>query len=278
MQTTPNSDVSRKVQLRVKASSLAKQLRRVCLDTPPQPVRVLFTAVGMSVWTHDLSKTMHLFLTDAPLEDYKVKEPCVLLVNPKEFSDVLSTKYREAQVQIKTEANQPITITDKSLNSTTIYPADEDDCAMVPDRWQMPESSSKPGWKTIPQQGNLPGNAICTTRVEINRPELVKAVVDMQVASAPYCEFIFGGFSSVTSGHWTSKTTRSQSVLTCTVETAEKRKDSTQKIGLTDAILTRILSTASGDEFVIHKHSKTPFAIFDCGDMTAVVAETQKGA
>ncbi len=266
---TPNSQVSRSVQLRVKASSLAKQLRRVCLDTPPQPVRVLFTTAGMSVWTHDLAKTMHIFVTDAPLEEYKVKEPCVILVNPKEFADLLSTKFRDSQIQIQTKANQPIMVFDKQSNQAQYYPADEDDCAMVPDRWQMPDSDAQPGWKTIPQMGG----ETCTMRAEVSRSELVKAVVDMQVANAPYCEFHFTKPTTATSGHWGAKTNRSQSRLNCKVEPTGV----SQKVGLTET-LSRVLSIASGDDFVIHKHEKTPFVIIDCGDMTAVVAETKKEA
>jgi len=266
---TPNTHVSRTVRLRVSAKSLANQLRRVCLDTPPQPVRVLFTDAGMSVWTHDLAKTMHVFLSDAPLVDYKVKEPCVLLVNPKEFSDTLALKFKDSQVQIRTEANQEITINDKVGNSSVIYPADEDDCAIVPDHWQIPDSDTKEGWKHIPQKGED-----CTTRVEMSRSELVKAMVDMQVASAPYCEFAFADKhrTVATSGHWTSKTNRSMSKLDCTT------LGSSVSVGLTDDSLTRLLSITTSDDFVFHKHIETPFVVAECGDMVVTLAETQKGA
>lgn len=269
---TPNNDVSRTVQLRVSAKSLANQLRRVCLDTPPQPVRVLFTDAGMSVWTYDLAKTMHVFLTDAPLVDYKVKEPCVLLVNPKEFSDTLALKFKDSQVLIKTQANQEIIIQDKGGNSSVIYPADEDDCAMAPDHWQVPDSDAHPGWKHISQK-----NEVCTTKVEMSRSELVKAMVDMQVASAPYCEFTFADKDKATviSGHWTSKTNRSTSKLDCVTT---HRVGGSLNVGLTDDTLTRLLSITTGDSFIFHKHKDAPFVVVECGDMVMTLAETQKGA
>lgn len=223
----------------------------------------------MSVWTHDLAKTMHVFMSDAPLDDYKVKAPCVLLVNPKELSEILTLKFKDAQVQITTKANDVITIAGKSSGTAQIYPADEDDCAIVPDAWQIPDSDTDPGWKHIPQMDD-----ICTTMVKTTRPELVKAVVDMQVASAPYCEFTFAGNASVTSGHWTSKTNRSQSQLNSTIT---HRVGASQKVGLTSDTLTRLLSITSGDDFTFHKHKETPFIVVECGDMTVTLAETQKG-
>lgn len=269
--TTPNSPVSRTVKVMVRANSLAKQLTRVALDTPSQPVRVLFTKEGMSVWTHDLTKTMHVFLTHAPLEDYKRKEDCIMLVNPKEFADLLSTKFRDQQVRISTEAHKPITIQEKTtkqfVGRVVYHSADEDDCAIVPDRWQMPESRTKPGWKSIPQQGG----ETCTTRIEISRCELVKGVVDMQVANAPYCQFVFTPkVSFVGSGHWGSKTNSSQSVIECKVEGHKNTE-----IGLTNT-LTQVLSMTEGDDFILHKHKATPFVIMECGDMECVVAETTK--
>jgi hypothetical protein len=85
---TPNSEVSRTVTARANASSLSKALKRVVLDKPSSPVRMLLTDDGMSVWTHDISNTMNLLITNSKIDDLKVKEPCVLLLDPDGFSDL----------------------------------------------------------------------------------------------------------------------------------------------------------------------------------------------
>ena len=58
---TPNSDVSRTVKAQLNAHDLGSVLQAVALDNPSSPVRVLLTDDGASVWTHDNSKTIHVF-------------------------------------------------------------------------------------------------------------------------------------------------------------------------------------------------------------------------
>ena len=271
--TTPNSHVSRTVAIKVGASSLAVQLDRVALDSPSEPVKALFTDAGMSVWTHDLAKTMHVFLTNAPLEKFKVKEPCVLLINPREFADLLRLKFGDSQVSITTKANEVITLKDKENNRASYYPADEDDCAIVPDRWEMPQSASKKGWRVIPQHGH----ELCSMRVHIQREYLTRGVVDMEVAKAPYCEFHFSpsGGGTVTSGHWGSKTNQSHSPIQCRVEVSDPTY--THGVVALTNTLTQVLNRSIGDDFILHKHKDTPFVIIEVGDMVCVVAETTKG-
>tara|TARA_R110000851_G_scaffold108116_9_gene229036 strand:+ start:8041 stop:8838 length:798 start_codon:yes stop_codon:yes gene_type:complete len=259
---TPNSHVSRNAIIRVSASSLSKTLKRIVMDKPANPVRMLLTDDGVSIWTHDISGTMNLLLTDSKVDDLKVKEPCVLLISPDAFSDLLNTKFGNEIVQITTDANKPIEIKNRNGSRTVYHPADEDDCATVPDRWVMPKD--KKGWVKIPQKDN----EVCTTRITISRDSLSQGLVDMKVAKAPYIVFSFDKKSSTcSSGHWGAKNNQSYSSIEAEVE-GEK-----VEINLSE-ILAGILSRCEGNTFVINKHKDVPFIVIECGDTTLIVAET----
>ena len=105
---TPNSEVSRTATVRATASELASILDRVTLDKPSNPVRVLFRNDGVSVWTHDLAKTIQVLVTDAQVPSLKVEEDCVILVDPSAFADLLHTKFGKGVLKITAKANDTI--------------------------------------------------------------------------------------------------------------------------------------------------------------------------
>jgi len=259
---TPNSEVSRTVTARANASSLSKALKRVVLDKPSSPVRMLLTDDGMSVWTHDISNTMNLLITNSKIDDLKVKEPCVLLLDPDGFSDLLNTKFGNEVVQISTKANEPIVVQNKAGAKTVFHPADEDDCAIVPDRWMMPKD--KDGWVQIPQKNN----ETCTTKISITRDAISKGMIDMKVSKTPYITFHFEDKKSYSqAGHWGAKSNESSTPIEATVE------GESVKIHLSE-IVGHIVSVCNDDDFVIYKHKEVPFLVIENGDATVVVAET----
>ena len=263
---TPNSSVSRTANIRVDASALSKALTRVQLDNPCNPVKVLFTNDGISIWTHDQAKTMNVFLTESKIDDLKVKTDCVLLINPQDFANLLSTKFGGDKVLINTKANAPIIVKNKAGASVTYHPADEDDCAMVPDRWVLPKDKS--GWIQIPQKNN----EVCTSRITVSRAVLEQGSTDMKVANAPYVVFAFDpSDSTCQSGHWGSKTNQALTKVEAQVE------GESVEIGFTN-ILDKALKITEGESFVLHKHKDVPFTVIENGDMTIIAAETRKEA
>jgi len=264
---TPNSPVSRSAQIRVQASILADILSRVTLDKPSGAIRILFKKSGsVSIWTHDISKTIQMIVTDLEISDMKVKEDCVLLIEPDGFANLLQSKYADQTVQITTTANQPIVIKDQNGSQVVFHPADESDCQIVPDRWIMPTGSA--GWIRIPQKDNEP----CTSKIMISRSELSKGMIDMKVANAPYVVFSFAKGktgSTCQSGHWGTKTNQSLTRLNATVE-----GDPTDVVFTEN--LSGILSKSIGDNFTIQKHSQVPFVIIECGAIRFVASEAQK--
>ena len=263
--TTPNSAVSRSAQIRVQASVLADILSRLTLDKPSGAIKILFKKSGsVSVWTHDIAKTVQMIMTDQTISDMKVKEDCVLLIEPDSFANLLQSKYADQIVQITTSANQPIVIKDQQGSEVVFHPADESDCQIVPDRWIMPTGSS--GWIRIPSKNNEP----CTSRITISRNDLAKGMIDMKVANAPYVVFSFTKKTNTCrSGHWGTKSNQSETRITAKLE----GKD-------TDVVFTEnlngILSKSIGDAFTIQKHSELPFVIVECGAIRFVASEAQK--
>tara|TARA_R110002050_G_scaffold7274_2_gene28428 strand:+ start:33946 stop:34743 length:798 start_codon:yes stop_codon:yes gene_type:complete len=263
---TPNTSVNRNVNIQTDATSLAKAIRRVCVDKPSSPVRMLLRNEGISIWTHDMAKTMNIFLTDSEVDELKVKNDCILLISPDDFSDLLSTKFRGQQIQIQTKANQPIKIRNQTGSSVIYHPADEGDCAMVPDRWYM-EKDDK-GWIKIPQKNN----ESCTSKITISRASLKQGLIDMKVANAPYIVFNFSTTKSTcSSGHWASKANQSHSVIEAEVEGEDV------EIGLSNS-LEKLLSICNGDSFTIHKHKDVPFVTIECSDMRIIIAENRRDA
>ena len=261
---TPNSEVSRTATIRASASELAKVMNRASLDKPANPVRVLFTNDGVSVWTHDLAKTVQVLITNAEVDSLKVKEDCILLVDPEAFGKLLTTKFSNGIVKITTEANETIDVRDKSGNQAIYHPADEDDVFKIPDHWVLPKNSD--GWVTLPMKDNEK----CNTRVTINRADLLKGLTDMKVANAPYVVFSFDEKgSSCASGHWGAKTNQSHSAVEATVEGDAVEVCFTEN-------LTEIIKKLDGETFELQKHSGVPFVVISGGSTTVVATEAQR--
>ena len=256
---TPNSDVSRTVKAKVNASELSSLLNAVALDNPPSPVRVLLTEDGVSVWTHDNSKTIQAIIDNRALADLEVEEPCVILVEPKAFADLLVAKFGVKAVRISTSAGKPITIKSKDGATATYHASDEDDCNIVPDHWILPTDDD--GKRVFPMFDNEPATSV----VKTSRSELNRGLTDMKVAKAPYVVFSFGEKkSSCQSGHWGSKSNRSSSPITAELDGEEVEVCFTQN-------LSTILSTLDGESIKIHKHNKGGFVVLE-GATTSVVA------
>ena len=260
---TPNSEVSRTASIRISANECADILRRVILDKPSNPVRVLFTDDGVSVWTHDLAKTIQVLITNADVA-LKVKEPCVLLIDPEPFANLLESKFGGEMVQITTKANQPIIIKNRAGAKSVFHPADEDDCFLIPDRWLLPKNGD--GWFIIPMKDN----AVCTTRATLSRDALASGLTDMKVAKAPYVVFDFSeSGSSCSSGHWGTKTNQSHTNIQSVVEGESVEVVFTESLGV-------ILSHMVEDTFRISKHKDIPFVVVENGDTTIIATEAQR--
>tara|TARA_R110001592_G_scaffold129782_1_gene342530 strand:+ start:1177 stop:1980 length:804 start_codon:yes stop_codon:yes gene_type:complete len=256
--TTPNSDVSRTVKIQCHAGDLASLLQSVSLDSPPSPVRVLLTEEGVSIWTHDNSKTIQALVTERKIGDLKVDEPCVLLIEPKAFADLLSAKFKQHSVRISTEAGKPITIKSRQGGTAIYHPADEDDCNLVPDHWVLPTVDGK---KVFPMFDGEEATSVIKT----SRSELQRALTDMTVSKAPYVVFSFSkGKSTSESGHWGSKTNRSASPIAADIEGDDVQVCFTSN-------LIQILKTLDGESITLHKHSKGQFVVLE-GATTQVVA------
>lgn len=255
---TPNSDVARTVKAQVHAGELASLLQSVSLDAPPSPVRILLTDEGVSVWTHDNSKTIQAIVSERPIGELKVDEPCVLLVEPKSFADLLSAKFKQEAVRISTSAGKPITIKSRQGGTAIYHAADEDDCNIVPDHWVLPTVDGK---KVFPMFDGEEATSVIKT----SRSELQRALTDMTVSKAPYVVFSFtDGKSTCESGHWGAKTNRAASPIVADLEGEDVSICFTSN-------LTQILKTLDGEAITLHKHNKGQFVVLE-GATTQVVA------
>ena len=269
MRVTPNSPVSRTVRVRAPVRALTSVLRVATLDDSPAPVRILFAlspggATSVSVWTHDIARTMQVYVLNWTFDDLRVKESCIMLVDPKEVYKCLTTKFRPDEViEIQTEAAQPITFTNKAGASVTVMPADEDECNMCPDRWELPIEADGQRLFTMFDE---PLGESC----DIEISEVRKGVSDMTTANAPYVEFSFSPAGSVCrAGHWSAKTVRAQTP----VETI--RMSGSFTVRFTDNLST-ILSRfdSSSTTLRLSKHEQAPFVVIDTreGQFCSVVA------
>lgn len=255
---TPNSPtLSRTVKARVSANEFSALLQRTVLDNPPTPVKILLEEDGVSIWTHDAAKTIQLLVDRAEVGTLRVAEPCVLLVEPKSFAELLKAKFAGEVVEINTEAGQPITVKNRTGSSVTYHPADEDDCNAIPDHWVLPVDD---GYRVFP----MFDNEKATSRIAIPISELKKALVDMNIAKAPYVVFDFkASGSTCQSGHWGSKSNRSTSPVSATVDGEDTEVCFTEN-------LSRLLGCFDprSEALVIHKHTKGGFIVLEAHDHT----------
>ena len=254
MEVTPNSPVSRNVKVRTTVRSLSSVLRTATLDDSPAPVRLLFRTTGaISVWTHDIARTMQVYVVNWRFDDLKVKEDCILLVDPKEAYSCITSKFGPDEVvKITTEAAQPIVFKNRSGASLTIMPADEDECNMCPDRWVLPYHPD--GTRTFPMFDEQNG-AYC----DIALSELRKGLSDMATAKAPYVEFSFSPAGSVCqAGHWSAKTVKARTPVDTHTLTEPFTVRFTEN-------LSTILGRFSSDTITLRltKHPQAPFVVID---------------
>ena len=266
MSLTPNStELSRSADIQVSATDLADALTSIITDNPPAPVRVMFTNSGMSVWTHDNAKTLQVLVNERDLSSLKVKKDCVLLIEPKAFAELLSAKFGGENVRIQTDAAKPITVKSKSGATAIYHASDEDECHTVPDHWILPKDPA--GICQFP----MFDNEQATLQVRLNRSELQRGLVDMQVAKAPYVVFKFkDGESSCSSGHWGAKSNQSVSPITADVKGEAEVCFTTN--------LTTILKALDGDSITIQKHEKGTFAVIEGFTTTIVATEAVREA
>lgn len=255
---SPNSPtLSRTVKARVSANEFSSLLQRTVLDNPPSPVKILLTTEGVSIWTHDAAKTIQLLIDNAEVGTLKVAEPCVLLVEPKSFSELLKAKFSGEVVEINTEAGQPIVVKNRTGSTVTYHPSDEDDCNTIPDHWVLPVED---GYRVFP----MFDNEKATSRIAVPVSELKKALTDMNIAKAPYVVFDFkASGSTCQSGHWGSKSNRSTSPVTATVDGADTEVCFTEN-------LQRILGCfdSRSEAIIIHKHTEGGFIVLEAHDHT----------
>ena len=205
---TPNSEVSRDVKVRLRANALADLCEAVTIENPPSPIRLVLTSDGASVWTHDTSRTVQVLINEYPLAGLRCPDPCVLLIQPKQFGELLRAKFKEEPVEISASASEPIIISAKNGSSVVYHAADEDDCATVPDHWILPIDDD--GKRIF----TMFDDEISTSQILIDVDELKRGLVDMRIANAPYVEFNFtseGCYAE--SGHWGAKTNQSKTPL-----------------------------------------------------------------
>jgi hypothetical protein len=260
MSITPNSsELSRTADIMVSADELSASLSAIITDNPPAPVRLMLTqSTGLSVWTYDNAKTLQVLVDNKRLKGLKVKDDCILLVEPKAFSELLSAKFSGQNVRIQTSANKPITVKTKAGGQAVYHAADEDECHTVPDHWRLKKDSS--GTYTYPMFEDESSTLI----VKVSRSELQRGLVDMQVAKAPYVVFSFGKKSTCSSGHWGAKSNQSTSPIEADIIQGSGEVCFTSN-------LTTILKALDGDSITIQKHDKGTFLVLDA-DTTSIVA------
>ena len=108
---SPNQPYEAELAVRVDSSSLAGALDVVALDSPAVPVKVVFGADGMTVWTHDSARTIQVCMDTFPLKDYKADETCSAVVNPDTMSSLLKSKFN-GTIELSAEDSK-ISIRDK---------------------------------------------------------------------------------------------------------------------------------------------------------------------
>ena len=266
MSITPNSlELNRSADILVSADDLSSALSATITDNPPAPVRVMFTNNGMSVWTYDNAKTLQILVDDKELRGLKVKDDCVLLIEPKAFSELLSAKFAGQNVRIQTSANKPIVVKTREGGQAVYHAADEDECHTVPDHWRLKKDDN------AHYQFPMFDNETSTLVVKLSRSELQRGLVDMQVAKAPYVVFAFGIKSTCSSGHWGAKSNQSTSPISADVVKGSGEVCFTSN-------LSTILKALDGDEFVIQKHDKGTFVVLDAQTTSIVATEAIREA
>ena len=263
---TPNSQVSRTARIEADGPSLAAFFARLAMDNPAVPVKVLFEPEGATCWTMNAGKTLMVLLSRWVIKDLRVKEPCVIVCNPKELSDLIRAKSRGLMVRLKTAANEPITITTISSGGATVMPADEEDCLTIPDRNVLPHDPAT-GHRLFPMFDQEPPTYTATLGLD----ELTKASMEMQTAGAPYVSVAFDEKSEARAGHWNGKTTRSWTPIEVL-----KRTGGPFTVSFTDTLKTLVsVLNGAGDVFKVSKHHKGHFVVIECTTSATTIVATE---
>lgn len=252
------------IDVRVNAGSLRNLLDHVNINGQIDPVKIMFTVDGATVWAHDANKTLQVFVDDYPLDDYTLKsdQGCIVL-ETKKVSEMLAAKFGSTVVTLSAKAGEPCTISDNGGSSLTYYPPSEDECYVVPDHWVLPMSN---GVITFP----MLDDAEATLQVKLHPDELKKALTDMRVAGATYACINFDQKSSVAeSGHWTAKSNTSTTNIDADV--AEGPGEVTFP-----EVLAAVTDRLEGDVVDIQKHDQTPFFLLMSGSTKILVTEAQR--
>jgi len=249
--------------IQVNGGEFANLLSAVCMDSPPVPVKILFENEGISIGGLNVSKTIQTILTRWPVSGLKVKEPCVLLTDPKELGDIVRAKSRGEMIRITTSASHPISISTRNNGGAEVMPTEEEDCLIIPDRWLMPKNEK--GDILFPMFENEPATHSAIVSIQ----ELRKAVHEQITAKAPYVVITFDKKGEARSGHWSGKQIRSWTPLEMEIH------GEPFKVAFTESLKT-ILNTfgTTTTQVKISKHEKGQFAVLESidGHNTRVIA------
>ena len=251
------------VELKVNASALRGLLDHVNVNGSIDPVKIMFTDDGATVWAHDANKTLQVFVNDYKLDDYTlVSDTGCIILETKKVSEMLAAKFGSNKVTVKAEPGKPVSITSGG-SSLTYYSPSEDECFVVPDHWVLPINDE--GELLFP----MLENATSTLRATMHPDELKKALTDMRVAGATYACITFGKNSISESGHWSSKSNTSKTDVDATVIHGEGSVTFPE-------VLSAVSDRLTGDVAEIQKHDNAPFFLLMSGSTRILVTEAQR--
>lgn len=260
---TPNTESNMDISLTISAASLRGLLEKVNINGAIDPVKVMFTDDGATIWAHDANKTLQVFLNDHPLEDYTLKsEAGCMILETKKVAEMLASKFGSAKIKVTGATGEPIQMSSKG-STLTYYPPSEDECFVVPDHWVLPMNDE--GTLVFPMLNNETSTLIASMHPE----ELKKALTDMRVSGSTYACITFGKESISESGHWASKSNTSKTPIDATLEHGEGMVTFPE-------VLSAVADRMDGDICYIQKHEGSPFFILISGATRILVTEAQR--
>ena len=264
MGQTPNTLTSMNLDLRINAASLRGLLNHVNVNGAIDPVKIMFTAKGATIWAHDANKTLQIFIDDMEMDDYVLEgEDACIVLETKKFSEMLGTKFGKQIVRIKGDHGKPVTVTANG-SSLTYYPPSEDECFVVPDHWVL--GSNEDGELIFP----MFEGATSTLRATLHRDELKKALIDMRVSGATYSCVTFNSSGCISeSGHWASKGNHAKTPVEATVVKGEGEVTFPE-------VLAQVADRLESEIVEIQKHKDAPFFLLVSGSTRILVTEAQR--
>jgi len=260
---TPNSSTNMDIEIKVNAASLRDLLDHVNVNNAIDPVKVMFTEDGATVWAHDANKTLQVFVDDFEMTDYTLKsDPGCVILETKKVAEMIGAKFGKEKITLKATPGEPVVM---SRNGSTLsyFPPSEDECYVVPDHWVLPVDDD--GTLLFPMLENAPA----TLRVSMHPDELKKALTDMRVAGSTYACITFGKESVSESGHWNSKGNRSKSPVEATIISGEGEVTFPE-------VLSSVVDRMGGELLEVQKHEGAPFFMLISGSTRILVTEAQR--